>query len=104
MSTAKEHLDQLASAKAYAAIDHSIKALNVAEVEMENTAIADTPGSSIQKLAKVYTAVKPLLTVVSTLPLFPQAWRAALSLFVAAIEAVVSTASPELNFKAGKDL
>jgi hypothetical protein len=40
------------------------------------------------------------------LPLFPQAWRAALSLFVAAIEAVVSTASPELNadFKAGKDL
>jgi len=104
MSTSKEHLDQLIATKTFAAINRSIKTLNFAEVEMENAAIGDTSSGRIQRLVKVYTAIKPLLTVVSTLPLLPHAWRTALSLFIAAVEAVIS--SPELNpdFKAGKDL
>ena len=52
----------------------------------------------------MYAAIKPLLTVISSLALIPQAWRAGLALFTAAIDAVVS--APEFNpdFKAGKDL
>jgi len=104
MSTGQKHVQEIASSKAYALINRSIKTLNIAEMEMEREIAPPTPAERIQKLVKVYTAIKPLLTVVSTLPLLPQAWRAALSLFIAAVEAVVS--SPELNpdFKAGKDL
>jgi hypothetical protein len=104
MSTTKDHFDQFVAAKTYAAINRSIKTLDIAGTEMENAAISDTPSGRIQKLAKVYAAVKPLLTVISSLSLIPQAWRAGLSLFIAAVEAV--TSSPELNpdFKAGKDL
>jgi 3-methyladenine DNA glycosylase/8-oxoguanine DNA glycosylase len=104
MSTGEKHVQEIASSKTYALINRSIKALNVAEMEMEQEIAAPTPAERIQKLVKVYTAIKPLLAVISSLPLLPQAWRAAVSLFVAAVEAVVS--SPELNpdFKAGKDL
>jgi hypothetical protein len=104
MSTTQEHFDQFVAARSHAAINRSIKALGKAGNEMENAAIADTPGGRIQKLAQVFTSIKPLLTAVSTLSLIPQTWRAALALFTAAVEAVVST--PELNpdFKAGKDL
>jgi hypothetical protein len=104
MSTTQEHFDHFVAARTHAAINRSIKALGKAGNEMEHAAIADTPGGRIQKLAQVFTSIKPLLTAVSTLSLIPQTWRAALALFTAAVEAVVST--PELNpdFKAGKDL
>jgi len=104
MSTTKEQFDQFTAAKTFAAINRSIRTLDGTGMEMENAAIWDTPGGRIQKLLKVYAAIKPLLTVISSLPLIPQAWRAALSLFIAALDAVSS--SPELNpdFKAGKDL
>ena len=104
MSTGELRMQELAASKTYAAINRSIKTLNLAEMQQEREIAAATTAERVQRLVKVYTAIKPLLTVISTLPLLPQAWRAAVSLFPAAVEAVVS--SPELNpdFKAGKDL
>ena len=49
----------------------------------------------------VYNAVKPLISVLTTIPLIPQAWRSAIALFNKSLAAVVA-AVPE--FKAGKDL
>ena len=104
MSTGEKHVKELTASKTYALINRSIRTLNIAEMEQEREIASLNAAQRVQKLVKVYTAIKPLLAVISSLPLLPQAWRAAVSLFLAAVEAVVS--SPELNpdFKAGKDL
>ena len=66
-------------------------------------------GGQAQKLVRIYKGIKPLLEVVSTLPIFSPALRGALAIFTEALDALVST--PELagagaggDFKAGKDL
>lgn len=84
---------------AFSSIDHSIRGLMLAEMERQSTAMAETPESRMERLVQVYTAIKPLLAAVSTLPILPPSWRTALALFVQAVEAVASPL-----FKAGKDL
>ena len=85
-------------------IDKSVKTLNLAEMEQENSLLPDNLSGRVQKLVKVYSAIRPLLTVVSTLPIIPAAWRAALTIFSQAVEAVVSSPEISADFKAGKDL
>ena len=103
MSTSKNHMEELATTKTFKAIDRSIKTLDLStmEEEMENTAIGGNFVGSLDRLVTVYNAVKPLISVLASIPLIPQAWRAAIALFSKSLDAVV-VAVPE--FKAGKDL
>lgn len=103
MSMNNLQLSELAAASAYGSINNAIRSLDFAELE-PRAAIGDTFLSRLQRLVKVYAAVKPLIEVISGLPLLPQAWRVGVALFLAALDAV--TSSPEVNpdFKAGKDL
>jgi hypothetical protein len=104
MSTSEKHINEMQASKTYATINRSVKTIDAATMEQENELLPQSLVGSVQRLVKVYNGVKPLLSVIATLPLIPQAWRAALALFNAALEAVAS--SPEVNadFKAGKDL
>ena len=101
MSTSKSHMEELAASKSYKAIDRSIKSLDLSALEEENTAIGGSFVVNLDRLVQVYTAVKPLISVLVTIPLIPQAWRVAIGLFNKTLEAVV-LGVPE--FKAGKDL
>lgn len=103
MSTSKNHMEDLTTSKTHKAIDRSIKSLDLStmEEEMENTAIGGNFVANLDRLVTVYNAVKPLISVLTTIPLIPQAWRAAIALFNKSLDAVV-VAVPE--FKAGKDL
>lgn len=118
MSTKSDHVQHIAASKTYAAVSRSIKTLGTIDMEMENSAIAETSSGRVARLTHVYGAVKPLLSVLSTLPIIPQSWRAALALFVTTLDAVVAVApqlgddtpitiddpKPDPVFKAGKDL
>jgi hypothetical protein len=96
-------MEELATSKTFKAIDRSIKTLDLTtfDEEMENTAVGGSFVATLDHLVTVYNAVKPLISVLATIPLIPQAWRAAISLFSKSLDAVV-VAVPE--FKAGKDL
>ena len=85
-------------------VDASLRNLQK-EMEQENTLVQETPGTRLQRVVKIYRSVKPLLSVVSTLPLVPPAWRAAIVMFLQALDAL-SGVSGEITaqFKAGKDL
>jgi hypothetical protein len=104
MATSKNKTAEMEAATIYKAINRAIHAVDVAEMETEQAAIADTPGNRMQKLANMYAAVKPLLATLTTLPLIPASWRAALALFTSALEAVVLSPESSPSFKAGKDL
>ena len=101
MSTSQNHMEDLAASKTFKAIDRSIKTLDFSTMEEENTAIGGNFVTSLDRLVTVYNAVKPLISVLATIPLIPQAWRAAIALFSKSLDTVV-VAVPE--FKAGKDL
>jgi len=97
MSTSPIHMEQLALAQiSYDAIDASIRSLDMEE-EQGNTLIA-APGSRLERVAKIYRAVKPLLKAIAILPLLPPTWRAVLQLFLSTLDEV------DASFKAGKDL
>lgn len=104
MSTSEKHIKDMEASKTYAAINRSIKTLDVATMEEENSLLPQTFAGNVQRLVQVYNGIKPLLSVITTLPLIPQAWRAALSLFNSALEAVASSPEAKPGFKAGKDL
>ena len=104
MSTSEKHIKDMEATKTYAAINRSVKTIDTATMEMENGLLAGTFAERVQRLVTVYNGVKPLLAVLTTLPLIPQAWRAALGLFNSALEAVASSPEAKPDFKAGKDL
>jgi len=98
-------------------ISAAVATLGTGDMEMENAALADTPGGRLQRLVKVYGAVKPLLSVLTTLVIIPPSWRAGLAVFVQTLDAVIVVApqlapglvkidgpQPAPVFKAGKDL
>jgi len=101
MSTSRNHMEELAASKTWKAIDRSVKTLDLTAMEEENAAIGASFATSLDRLVTVYNAVKPLISVLATIPLIPQAWRAAIALFNKSLDAVV-VAVPD--FKAGKDL
>jgi hypothetical protein len=57
-----------------------------------------TPAGRAQRLMTTYAGVRPILVALAAVPLVPEAWRAAISAFVKALDDVSAT------FKAGKDL
>jgi hypothetical protein len=85
-------------------VDASLRNLQK-EMEQENTLVQETPAGLLQRVVKIYRSIKPVLSVVSTLPIIPVTWRAALIMFVQALDAL-SGISGEITaqFKAGKDL
>jgi hypothetical protein len=73
--------------------------------ELDNTALPDTAAGVFERVLTIYAGIKPLLTVLGSLPLIPSAWRKAMTTFNEALEALAVSA-PEVTaaFKAGKDL
>jgi hypothetical protein len=104
MSTnAKENLDTIIAANK-TAIDRSVLAL-MQELKHENMLLAESPSGTLQRALKIFRGIKPLLTVLSNLPFLPSTWRAALVLFIQALDSL-TLVGPELTagFKAGRDL
>jgi hypothetical protein len=99
-------------------ITASVSTITSGDMEMENTAIADTPNGRVQRLVKIYSSIKPLLLVLTTLVILPPSWRDGIKVFVGALDAVAIVApqfdpggivkiddpQPVPDFKAGKDL
>ena len=85
-------------------VDRNIRAL-MQDMEHENTLVQESPNGRLQRVLKIFRGVKPALSVLSTLPLVPSTWRAAIVMFVQALEALSTIGSDiTLEFKAGKDL
>jgi len=101
MSTSKNHMEEMAASRTYDAINRSIKALDLATMEKGNTLDGTSFVTRLDQLVTVYTAVKPIIAVLTTVPLIPKTWRAVLGFFSRSLDAVV-IAVPD--FKAGKDL
>lgn len=105
MSTNPKRIEQTeAKRPSFKSIDRAIRAL-AAEMEQENMLLPETQSARVARVVKIYTGIKPLLTVLSTLPLIPASWRSALALFNAAL-AAVAAGGEEItpDFKAGRDL
>lgn len=85
-------------------IDRRVRTL-MQEMEHETTLVAETPVSRLQKVLKIYRGMKPLFGVLSTLPVVPTTWRAAIVMFDQALESL-SGVGGEITaaFKAGKDI
>lgn len=91
-------------AKSKKNVDRSIRTL-MQEMEHENTLVQESPTGRLQRVLKIYRGIKPLLTVLASLPLIPSTWRAAIVMFTQALEALaVSAVDVFPDFKAGKDL
>lgn len=88
----------------YRQIDRSIRGI-LKDFEQENTLLPETFADHVQRLVRVYPAIKPLLTMLTLLP-FPPVWRKGLDLLKQVIEAVAAASPNDIpaNFKAGKDL
>lgn len=88
----------------FADIDVAIRRLNLKPSEQE-TLIADSLTDNLQRLVTIYDALKPLLTALTVLPLFPATWRRTLLYLKQLLDAIVAGAGGiTANFKAGKDL
>ena len=66
--------------------------------EMAVVAKPQTAADRAQQLMTTYAGVRPILLALSSIPLVPETWRAAITVFVASLDGVTAT------FKAGKDL
>lgn len=97
------HLHEIDAVTTYANINHSIRSLDLDDFSQQ-AAIADTFKTKLQRLTKLYIALKPLLAAVAALPILPQPWRVALGLFVGTLDAVASSPEIDPDFKAGKDI
>jgi hypothetical protein len=85
-------------------IDRSIRTL-MQEMEHENTLVRESPTGTLQRVLKIYRGIKPMLAVVGSLPLIPATWRAAIAMFVQALDALSLVGMDfTADFKAGKDL
>lgn len=78
----------------FKSIDREIRTLT-AEMQQEQTLMPETQNGRIARLLKIYNGIKPLLTVISALPLIPSGWRAALVLFNNALAAVAAGAGAD---------
>ena len=95
---------ETAIAKNKKSVDRNIRTL-MQDMEHENTLRPESATSRLQRVLKIYRAIRPLLAILGSLPLIPSTWRASLVMFTQALEAL-TLAAPEIlaGFKAGKDL
>ncbi|HEX8155065.1 MAG TPA: hypothetical protein VF698_18175 [Thermoanaerobaculia bacterium] len=109
MSTNPKDLNPLDASKSMIekskrSTDRTLRALNV-DMEQENTLVQDTPNGRLQKVLKIWRGIKPVFTVLSSLPLIPSTWRAAIVMFTQALESLSAVGGDiTAQFKAGKDL
>jgi hypothetical protein len=109
MSTNPKHLDPLEASKTMIekskrSTDRTLRALNL-DMEQENTLVQDTPNTRLQKVLKIYRGIKPVITIIGSLPLVPSTWRAAIVMFTQALDALAAVGGEiTAEFKAGKDL
>ena len=109
MSTNPKELNPIESSKAMIekskrSTDRTLRALQQ-DMEQENTLVADTPNTRLQKVLKVYRGIKPVFAILGALPLIPSTWRAAIVMFTQALDALTSVGGDiTAQFKAGKDL
>jgi DNA-directed RNA polymerase beta' subunit len=109
VSTTSKTLDPKQTSEATIArskksVDRSVRAL-MQEMEHENTLVQETTASRLQRVLKIFRGMKPLFAVLTSLPLIPATWRAAIAMLVQALDAL-ALVGPEItaDFKAGKDL
>jgi len=109
MSTNPKELNPLEASKTMIekskrSTDRTLRALQQ-DMEQENTLVQDTPNGRLQKVLKIYRGVKPVFTVIGSLPLIPSTWRAAIVMFTQALDALTAVGGEiTAEFKAGKDL
>jgi hypothetical protein len=74
-------------------------------METKHTLLAESPADRLQRVLKIFRGIKPLLRLLTSLPLLPASWRSALLTFVQALDALAAV-GPEITarFKAGRDL
>jgi hypothetical protein len=99
-----KQLSEATIAKSKRSVDRNVRAL-MQEMEHENTLVQESPNGRLQRVLKIFRGLKPVLAVIGTLPLIPATWRAAMAMFVQALDAL-ALVGPEItaDFKAGKDL
>jgi hypothetical protein len=85
----------------FAEIDHSIKCLNIAELNAKT--VADAPADRVYRVTTIYGALRPLLVTFSFYPLISGYWRRVARMFVLALDALAADSATG-EFKAGKDL
>jgi len=90
-----------AAAAAYAEIDSSIATLKIKP--HDPMTVVQTPESRLTRAITIYRAVRPFFAAASVMPFVPAAWRAAVQLFVVALDGVAGDVA-SADFKAGKDL
>lgn len=74
-------------------------------IAQESAEAPETFEGRLDRLARVYASVKPLLTLLSSVWLLPPAYRKAIAAISAAIEALAAgVGTIPVSFKAGKDL
>ena len=74
-------------------------------IDQESTGVAESFEGRIERLARVYGSVKPLLALLSSVWLMPPVFRKAIGSLGDAIEAVAAgVGNLPVSFKAGKDL
>ena len=90
--------------KSKRSVDRHVRAL-MQEMEHENTLVQESPAGVLQRVLKIFRGIKPMFVVLGSLPLIPSTWRAAMAMFVQALDAL-AIAGPDFTagFKAGKDL
>jgi len=105
MSTNPRNLDSLWPDDSFATIDDGIAEFSRANLAEAKAAVTVT-GDRTQRLLAAWTAVRPIIVVLTAVPLLPPVWRMAIRVFVASLDEI-STEVPEAgepDFKAGKDL
>lgn len=102
-------------------IDHNVHSLK-AQMEQGNTLLPANLNATVQRAVAVYGKIKPLLTLLSMLPILPPVWREGIKYLKQVLGALSvaaeKSAGPEVdadaesvpdtdataNFKAGKDI
>jgi hypothetical protein len=96
MSTGQQHHTE-SNAVSFEAINAHVNASDLAGVTAPGTA-QQTPADRAQRLITNYTAARPILVAVATIPFIPAPWRAVITGLVVMLDEVSE------SFKAGKDL
>jgi hypothetical protein len=106
MSTGQQHENKTTDLSFESIDDHILDYVNdfIDEFESLDTfgegavATPQTAADRAQRLMTTYAGVRPILVALAAVPLVPETWRAAISVFVASLDGVTA------SFKAGKDL
>lgn len=83
--------------------DHIDREIQALDAFAEPHALMAAPlQERLARLGSIYRGLRPFVVMLASSALFPAAWRAALTLFMTAVESVVPPVPA--SFKAGRDL